>query len=116
MIRFSHDTLRATGQTKKGVIMLKELSAEERKLLIAAAKDGELRCIEPDGGKFIMVGGQAFPATQSDPAITVKYFEALENLRKRDYIAYAGGHVCMLTGSGFKKARELAAEEKASQD
>jgi hypothetical protein len=95
--------------------MMKELHAEERELLIAAAEDGELYRMVLNEGKWIKAGGQAFPATQSDPAITATYFTALQKLRQRGYVVYKTGILYELTDSGFKKARELAAEEKASQ-
>ena len=41
-------------------------------------------------------------------AFAAKYLEAFKNLCERGYIVHEGGHLFMLSGTGFEKARELA--------
>ena len=94
---------------------MEELNAEERELLIAATKDGELYRTVLNEGKWIKAGGQAFPATQNDPAITASYFEAQQKLIQRGYVVHETGDLFMLTSSGFKKARELIDKEKEEE-
>jgi len=90
----------------------KRLSEAERELLIAAAQQGTFRilCVDQIPGSWVRAGGKDFLNTKtSDPAFAAKYLEAFRNLCERGYIVHEGGHLFMLTGSGFKKARELAA-------
>ena len=89
-----------------------KLSEAEKELLIAAAKKGEFQLLSVDQipGTWVRAGGKDFLNTKtSDPAFAAKYLEAFRNLCERGYIVHEGGHLFMLTGSGFKKARELAA-------
>ena len=89
----------------------KRLSEAERELLIAAAQQGTFHLLSIDQipGTWVRAGGKDFLDTEtSDPAFAAKYLEAFRNLCERGYIVHEGGHLFMLTGSGFEKARELA--------
>ncbi len=89
----------------------KRLSEAERELLIAAAQQGTFHLLSVDQipGTWVRAGGKDFLDTEtSDPAFAAKYLEAFRNLCERGYIVHEGGHLFMLTGSGFEKARELA--------
>ena len=90
----------------------KRFSEAERELLIATAQQGTFHLLSVDQipGTWVRAGGKDFLDTKtSDLAFAAKYLEAFRNLCERGYIVHEGGHLFMLTGSGFKKARELAA-------
>ena len=64
---------------------------EEKELLIAAAKSGELYIISIDQiGKIVRVGDEYFK-DDSDPAYAAKYFEAFESLLKCGNIVHESG-------------------------
>jgi hypothetical protein len=89
----------------------KRLSKEERELMIAAAQKGTFHLLSVDQipGTWVRAGDKDFlDAATSDHAIAAKYLEAFRNLCERGYIVHEGGHLFMLTGSGFEKARNLA--------
>ena len=88
----------------------KRLSEAERELLIAAAQQGTFRLLSVDqiSGTWVTAGDKGFLDTETnDPAFAAKYLEAFRKLCERGYIVHEGGHLFMLTGSGFKKARDL---------
>jgi hypothetical protein len=90
----------------------KKLSDEERELLIAAAQQGTFHILSVNEitGSWVRVGGKDFVDTKaSDPAFAAGYLEAFRNLCERGYIHHESGVLFKLTGTGFKKARELAA-------
>jgi hypothetical protein len=90
-----------------------KLSKAERELLISAAQKGTflLRSVDQIPGTWVKAGDQEFLDTETgDPAFAANYLEAFRNLCERGYIVHEGGILFMLTGSGFKKARELAAK------
>ena len=90
----------------------KRFSEAERELLIATAQQGTFHLLSVDQipGTWVRAGGKDFLDTKtSDLAFAAKYLEAFRNLCERGYIVHEGGHLFMLTGNGFKKARELAA-------
>ncbi len=90
----------------------KKLSDEERELLIAAAQQGTFHILSVNEipGAWVRAGGKDFPDTEAgDPAVAAGYLEAFRNLCKRSYIVHEGKCLFMLTGTGFEKARELAA-------
>jgi hypothetical protein len=90
----------------------KKLSDAERELLIAATQQGTFRILSVDQipGSWVKAGGKDFLDTEtSDPAFAAQYLEAFRNLCERGYIVHEGGVLFMLTGTGFKKARELDA-------
>ena len=96
----------------------RRFSVAERELLIAAATQGLfiLLCVDEIPGTWVRTGGIDFIDTKtSDHAFAAKYLEGFRNLCERGYIVHEGGKLFMLTGSGFKKARELAAKRKDEQ-
>jgi hypothetical protein len=90
----------------------RKFSEAEKKLLIAAAKNGEFRVMSADGvPNWIMVGGKTFPQDiTGDPANFAKYSDAFENLCRRAFIRYDGGDLFRLTDAGFEKSRQLASK------
>ena len=88
----------------------KKLSEAEKELLIAAAKDGEFLLMHTNElPNWVRVGRIDFLDNKAgDPAIAAKYVDAFTNLCKRGYIRHEVGDLFMLTGIGFKKARQLA--------
>ena len=89
-----------------------EFIPEEKELFIAAAKDGVFNIITIDQlpGPFVRVGKKNY-LVQSDPAFAAKYLEAYKTLCEEGYIDEKSDTYAVLTGSGFKKARELAEEK-----
>ncbi len=87
----------------------KKLSKEEKELLIAAVQTGEflLLSVEQLPGTWVRTGSKDF-LNHNDPAYAATYLEAFRSLCERGYIIYEGGKLFMLTGSGFKKSRQLA--------
>ena len=85
-------------------------SGEERKLLIAAAQDGEIMIMRLNEGNFIRAGNENFPDDKSkDPVYDFeRYFEAVKRLEKRDYIRRENKDLYELTRAGHDKARQLA--------
>ncbi|GAH73820.1 unnamed protein product, partial [marine sediment metagenome] len=68
-------------------------------------------------GTWVRAGGKDFLDTEtSDPAFAAKYLEAFEKLKERGCIVHESGYLFMLTGSGFEKARELAAKRRNESD
>ena len=92
-----------------------KLSEAEKELLIAAAKKGEFQLLSVDQipGIWVRANGKDFLDT-GDPAFAAKYLEAFRNLCERGYIVHEGGHLFMLSGTGFEKARELAKKNRLS--
>ncbi len=88
----------------------KRLSDAEKELLIAAAQKGTFLILDVNEipGPWVRVGTKDFLDT-GDPAFAARYLEAFRNLCERGYIVHEGGHQFMLTGTGFEKARKLAA-------
>lgn len=88
----------------------KKLSDAERELLIAAHQQGTfLICdVNEIPGSWVRAGDKDFLDT-GDNAFAAKYLEAFRNLCERGYIVPGGGRLFMLTGTGYKKARELGA-------
>jgi hypothetical protein len=88
----------------------KKLSDAERELLIAAAQQGTFHILHVAEipGTWVRAKGRDFLDT-GDPAFAARYLEAFRNLCERGYIVHESGVLFMLTGTGFKKARELAA-------
>ncbi len=90
----------------------KKLSDEERELLVCASQTGEffLHTVAQLPGTWVKAGRKHFQ-NESDPAYAATYLEAFRSLCERGLIIHEGGKLFMLTGTGFKKARELAMEE-----
>lgn len=87
-------------------------SAEEIELLIAAADRGELLILSSDlTGKWVRVGALDFMNFE-DPEVAARYLEAFDFLRAVGVIRYEAGDLYVLTGRGFKVARELKAEHQ----
>jgi len=86
-----------------------KLSEAEKELLIATAKKGEFRLLSVDQipGTWVRTDGKDFLDT-GDTAFAAKYLEAFKSLCERGYIVHEGGHLFMLSGTGFEKARKLA--------
>jgi hypothetical protein len=83
---------------------------QEAELLAAAAQDGKLNRFErlaQMATGWVRVGRKNF-VDKVDPAVAVEYIEALESLVTKGYVKYEGGILYVLTGSGFKAAREIA--------
>lgn len=90
----------------------KKISDAERELLIAAAQQGTflLDSVDQISGTWVKAGDKHFlDAETGDPAFAAKYLEAFRSLCERGYIVHEDGHLFMLTGTGFEKARKLAA-------
>jgi hypothetical protein len=85
-----------------------QFTKQEIDLLMAAAKDGKLYLFEVDQipTGWIRAGNNDF-INLSDPAFAAEYIEALETLITKGYVKYNGGSLYILTGSGFKVAREI---------
>lgn len=83
-----------------------ELSPEERDLLIAAAKTGEIFLHTSNEGKWLTAGNRKFPEDE-DPASVAKYIAALKSLCGRGYAEYDEGDLYGLTSIGFEVARGL---------
>ena len=97
---------------------MKELSGAEGRLLIAAAEQG-LFTVHTVPVTWVRTGGVDFIDTEASNRgchdYALKYVKAFENLRALGYVAHKEGISYLLTDSGWEKARQLAAEEKASQ-
>ena len=98
----------------------RKLSAAEKELLIAAAKDGEFQVMHVnEGPDWIRVGRRNFPEdTASDPVIAAMYEDAFTSLCKRGYVKTDKGILFRLTYAGFEKARQVTsktAREKANE-
>src|SRR4030042_6900724 len=80
-----------------------KLSGAEKELLIAAAKKGEFQLLSVDQipGTWVRADGKDFLDTD-DPAFAAKSLEAFKNLCERGYIVHEGGHLFMLSGTGFE--------------
>jgi hypothetical protein len=87
----------------------KKYSDEEIALLKTGAQKGEYRLmsIAQSAGTWVRVNGHDF-VDDDDPAVAATHLEAFRSLCERGYIVHEGGHLFMLTGLGFKKARKLA--------
>ena len=111
-------TIHAGGSKVIEAYKKKRFSGAEKTLLIAAAMQGSfhLLCVNEIPVHWVRTGGIDFINTNAtnagDPAYAVKYLEAFRGLCERGYIFHESGHLFMLTDSGFKKARELAAKRK----
>lgn len=90
----------------------RKLSEAEKKLLIAAAKDGEFLVIHVNEvPSWIRVGRKNFPEDiAGDPAIAAMYGDGFTSLCKRAYIKHDSGILFRLTYTGFEKARQLASK------
>jgi len=93
----------------------KKLNEEEKALLRAASERGEfyLESAEQVPGTWVRAGNKYFQSS-NDPACAAKYLEAFRSLCERGYIVHERGALFMLTGSGFKKARELTKNKAIS--
>jgi len=87
----------------------RKLIREEKELLIAASEKGEFRFLSADqtSETWVRVGAKDF-CDNKDPSYAAIYLDAFRSLCERGYIAYESGILFKLTGSGFKRARELA--------
>lgn len=83
-------------------------SKEEKELLIAAADEGQFHLFDLGqlGITFVRVGRKDF-YNEKDPAIAAVYLEALNILLERGLVMHQSGILFVLTGKGFKKAREM---------
>lgn len=106
LIGLCQEAIKGVKESKK-----KKLSETEKELLIAAKEKGEFLVLSVDEvPDWVLVGEKHFSDNETnDPQIAIKYMEAFKNLCNRGYISFDGGHQFMLTVSGFKKARALAA-------
>ena len=87
-------------------------SEEEIELLIAAAERGELFIHSSDQtGKWVRSGASDFINVE-DPEVAARYLDAFESLQASGLIRYDEGNLFVLTGRGFKVARELKAEHQ----
>ena len=106
-------TIHAGGSKVIEAYKKKRFSGAEKTLLMAAAMQGSfhLLCVNEIPVHWVRTGGIDFINTNaSDHAYAVKYLEAFRGLCERGYIFHESGQLFMLTDSGFKKARELAAK------
>ena len=105
-------SLGRTTASVKAIDVDPPLDPEEQDLLRAAAEKGSFWKLDADQapGGWIRAGDHDFVERQGfagDPAYAAAYLEAFESLRGRGYMAYRGGDYYSLTGSGFRRAREL---------
>ena len=86
-------------------------------MLIAVAQKDEFRLLSVDQipGTWVRTDGKDFLDT-GDPAFAAKYLEAFRNLCERGYIVHEDGHLFMLSGTGFEKAKELAKNKLAQSE
>jgi tetratricopeptide (TPR) repeat protein len=98
------------GKARSALDRPRQFSEQEVELLAAAAEHGEflIRSSE-QAGKCVVVGASEF-ANPDDPEVAARYLDAFETLRASGLIRYDRGDLYVLTGSGFKVARELRAE------
>ncbi len=103
------ETALAAGSKAVKAYANKRLSGEEKELLIAAAQTGEFFLIEAANipGTWVRAGRRQF-ADLTDPAYAATYLEAFRSLCERGLIVHEGEGTFMLSGSGFRKARQLA--------
>ena len=87
---------------------------EGKELLIDAHKSGEFYLISGRGRTWIQITDVDFPddPENCDLAIIATYREAFNSLCDIGYIRQESTNYFVLTGYGFKIARELAEEEQ----
>lgn len=88
-------------------IRKRQLAAEEKELLIAAADAGEfmIREVDQEASPWVVVGHQQFRSDE-DRAVSARYLQAFKSLIERGYVTHVSKQLFMLTGNGFTKARE----------
>ena len=87
-----------------------QFSEEEIELLIAAAERGEFFIHSAEQtGKWVRAGASDF-INYDDPEVAARYLDAFESLWASGLIRHDEGNLYVLSGSGFKVARELRAE------
>jgi len=88
---------------------ISELSEEEKELLLAASEnEGKIYLLDSQQTNgWVRVRKDYF--IPDDLMYSALFIEALETLKGRGYVRSDGGQLYVLTGSGFKKARELKA-------
>jgi hypothetical protein len=100
------------GKATNAAGSLHRFSEEEIELLINAADRGEFVILSSDQtGKWVRAGASDF-VNIDDPEVAARYFEAFESLRVIGVIRYEAGDLYVLTGRGFKVARQLKAERQ----
>jgi hypothetical protein len=88
-------------------------SSEEHELLINAAREGCFYILHTSiYGSWVRAGTKDF-FQQSDRAYQAFYMDAFRSLCQRGYVVHEGGHLSVLTGAGFRKARELTGDQTA---
>jgi hypothetical protein len=96
------------------IIKVNDLSDDEEEILHDCASDGELHILGTAGfGSWVRSGKKDF-FDQNDRAIQARYMDAFESLRLRDYVRHSSGNLYRLTGSGFQRARQIAATKHES--
>ncbi len=89
-----------------------DFPGEEIELLIAAADRGEFLILSADqAGKWVSVGASDF-VNFDEPEVAARYLDAFGSLLASGLVRYDEGNVYVLTGRGFKVARELKAEHQ----
>lgn len=87
-------------------------SKEERRLLMASAEAGGeyyvLSNINQLSGTVVCVRGSGEIYDCNNPKLVAIYYDAFQSLVKRGYIRYEGGELYKLTGTGWKKEKELS--------
>jgi hypothetical protein len=82
------------------------LSTEAASLLRAAARDGEILVVHTNEAKWVRAGTEIFQ-DNGDPAVAALHLDALEFLVSKRLARFDSGHLYVLTGEGFAKARAL---------
>lgn len=83
------------------------LTPEEKEVLYACGKNGELRILNVDGwGEWVRADTKDF-FDGKDPAHAARYLEAFHRLVGRGLAKHEDGFLYRLTGSGFKIARSV---------
>lgn len=103
------ETVLAGGSKVAKVYIKKKFTQEEKNLLVAASKEGKFLFLSVNqiSGAWVRADSKDF-LDDVDSAYAAIHLEAFQSLCNRGYIVHDTNKLFMLTGSGFKKARELA--------
>ncbi len=102
---------RKQGQEKAPTESEGELTAEEKELIITSGKEGKFILMSAGNvlSDWVCAGNKHF-MKQEDSAYTARYLEAFDSLQKKGIVKHQSGQLYLLTGTGFKKQKELIKE------
>ncbi len=103
------ETVLAGGNKAADIYRKKKFTQEEKNLLVAASKEGKFHFLSVDQipGVWVRADSKDF-LDDEDSVYAAIHLEAFQSLCSRGYVVHGTGKLFMLTGSGFKKAGELA--------